>query len=261
MRTSTALTSYPPVSANSSLPFVTAAQITSHWSARFVEQQLPHTPAAAAQHNTDTQPASSASYLAYLHSTTSASTTHSTAYSPSFLPSIKQPPLPVRRKQHFSVDVEASLSSESESSTELAILTQQLSAVRQQRRQRGLSSRRDEASSIEQSTSDSDDGTAAGKWADKWRTVSVARVSGHRKNVAEAEDDEATAVDCDVEVDDELTSPSIEEVDESERSVCQKPARLESAAQEQKTSEDDVAYQSVASAACVQFVEPLTDGW
>ena len=236
MRTSTALTSYPAVSSSQhthSLPFITAAQITSHWSARFVDPQLP---SIAAHHTAALAPPStSASYFSYLHSATSASlayptaassSTHSTSSSShpsSLLPSIKAP-LAVRRKQHFSVADETSQSSGSESSTELAILTQQLSAVRQQRRQRGLG-RRDDSSSIEQSTSDSDNGAVADQRADRRRTVSVARVAEQRDSGAEAEDEDGEA-----EADDELTSPSIERADECELSVCQKTRQLQTAA-------------------------------
>ena len=268
MRTSTALTSYPAVSSSQhthSLPFITAAQITSHWSARFVDPQLP---SIAAHHTAALAPPStSASYFSYLHSATSASlayptaassSTHSTSSSShpsSLLPSIKAP-LAVRRKQHFSVADETSQSSGSESSTELAILTQQLSAVRQQRRQRGLG-RRDDSSSIEQSTSDSDNGAVADQRADRRRTVSVARVAEQRDSGAEAEDEDGEA-----EADDELTSPSIERADECELSVCQKTRQLQTAAGDEKTNEDDVAYHSVTSTAVhLQIVEHASDGW
>ena len=271
MRTSTALTSYPCVSSSSSLPLVTAAQITSHWSSRFVEHQLPAL-AAVAQHNANTQPASSASYLAYLHSASSASlafpsaafttsSSHTSAhYSPTFLPALKPAPLSVRRKQHFSVDEEMSQSSGSESSTDLAVLTQQLSAVRLQRRQRGLGKQRDDSSSMEQSTSDSDNNTAAGKRGDRRRTVSVARVSEQRARGTEAEEEEgAVAAEGDVEADDELTSPSIERADELELSICQKTRQLSSQARDEK---EDVAYHSVSPGVFgVQFVEHSTDGW
>ena len=276
MRTSTALTSYPSVPPSSSLPFVTAAQITSHWSSRFVEHQLPSIPAAAQHYSANVLPATSASYFSYLHSATSASllfpstasSTHSTSYShsqshcttysPTLLPSlaIKQPPLTVRRKQHFSVDAQqcSQSYSGSESSSELAILTQQLSAARQQRRQRGLS-RRDDSSSTEQSTSDSEGGAAGGRKSDRRRTVSVERVSEQRESGTEMEDDDH----CDVSADDELTSLSIERADECELSVCQKTRQLNSAVAEEKTSEDDVAYHSVTPG--VQFVTESTDGW
>ena len=282
MRTSTALTSYPSVPPCSSLPFVTAAQITSHWSSRFVEHQLPTLPTAAATqpYSDNVLPATSASYFSYLHSATSASlifpsaasSTYSTShhshsassYSPTFLPSIavppKQPPLAVRRKQHFSVDEECSRShSGSESSTDLAVLSQQLSAVRQQRTQRRLngSRRRDDSSSAEQSTSDSDNGAADGKRSDRRRAVSVARVSEQRESAAEVEDDEGGDVD---DTDDDLTSPSTERADELELSVCQKTRQIKSPTREEKTNED-VAYHSITPGACVQFVDHSKDGW
>ena len=289
MRTSTALTSYPSASsaaaASSSLPFVTAAQITSHWSSRFLEhQQLPPIPPQPTlqHHNSSGSNSSSTphSFLAPYHASSAAypsiaSSTHSASHStihsrsPSFLPALHQPhPLNVRRKQNFNVDEELSNESDSELSfTDLAVLTQQVSAVRQQRRQRGLSSskqqqqQRDDSSSIEQSNSDS--GRRAGE---RWRTGSVAPVSEQRESATEMEheeDDEAgsEALDGD-EADDELTSPSVERADELELSVCQKTRPLHSPTlEETKTNDvdDDVAYHPAT--ARVQLVEQVTVGW
>ena len=116
MRTSTALTSYPSVQPTStaSLPNITAAQITSHWSSRFVEHKRQSMAALAQPNANAAPPTASISYFSYLHSAITASYSYSTShsrasqsqqFSPNYLPCFQQPPLAIRRKQRFSAQL------------------------------------------------------------------------------------------------------------------------------------------------------------
>jgi len=78
----------------------------------------------------------------------------------------------------------------------------------------------------------------------------------------EVDEDEGGVVDGEVEADDELTSPSIERVDDVELSICQKTRQLSSPARDEKTNDDEGMYYSAASGAHVQqVVEQMTNGW